>query len=138
MYKALVETTLDLPRKKVFDALVDFGGLEKVLPETIRSLELTGNGIGAERTIQLTEGGTVVERLDVAHDDSIFGYTMIFNDALPINNYCAVVILEDTGSGTIARWGSNWDVAEGSTDGEVKQLLEGLYTTLLDRMHLLV
>ena len=109
-----------------------------MLPERIRSLELTGNGIGAERTIQLTEGGTIVERLDVAQDDSIFGYTMIFNDALPINNYCAVVILEDTGSGTIARWGSNWDVAEGSIDGEVKQLLEGLYTTLLDRMHLLV
>lgn len=138
MYKALVETTLAIPRKKVFEALVAFGGLEKVLPDTIRSVEVTGNGIGAERTIRLKDGGTVVERLDVAHDDTIFGYTIIFNDALPIKNYCAVVILKDTGSGTIVRWGSNWDAADGSTDVEVKKLLEGLYSALLDRMHLLV
>ena len=109
-----------------------------MLPERIRSLELTGNGIRAERTIRLKEGGTVVERLDVAHDDNIFGHTIIFNDALPIKNYCTVVILEDTGSDTIVRWGSNWDAADGSTNGEVKELLEGLYTTLLDHMHLLV
>ena len=31
MYKVLVERTLDMPRKKAFDALVNFGGLDKLL-----------------------------------------------------------------------------------------------------------
>lgn len=138
MYKVLVEKNLDIPRKNVFDALVSFGGLEKVLPDTIESLKLTGSGIGAERTIKLKEGGTVTERLDVAHDNKIFGYTITFNDALPIKNYCAVVTLEDSGSGTFVRWGSNWDAEEGSTDAEVIEMLEGLYSTLLEGMHKIV
>jgi hypothetical protein len=138
MYKVLVEKSLDIPRKQVFDALVNFGGLEKVLPDTIESLKLEGSGIGAERTIKMKDGGTVVERLDVAHEEKIFGYTITFNDALPIKNYCAVVTLEDSGNGTIARWGSNWDAGEGATDAEVVEMLEGLYGTLLDGMHLIV
>tara|TARA_Y100000590_G_scaffold69161_2_gene75443 strand:+ start:1760 stop:2176 length:417 start_codon:yes stop_codon:yes gene_type:complete len=138
MYKVLVEKSLDIPRKQVFDALVNFGGLEKVLPDTIESLKLEGGGIGAERTIKMKDGGTVIERLDVAHEEKIFGYTITFNDALPIKNYCAVVTLEDSGNGTIARWGSNWDAGEGATDAEVVEMLEGLYGTLLDGMHLIV
>ena len=138
MYKVLVEKSLDIPRKQVFDALVNFGGLEKVLPDTIESLKLEGSGIGAERTIKMKDGGTVIERLDVAHEEKIFGYTITFTDALPIKNYCAVVTLEDSGNGTIARWGSNWDAGEGATDAEVVEMLEGLYGTLLDGMHLIV
>ena len=65
MYKVLVERTLDMPRRKVFDALMQFGGLEKLLPDMIASLEVTGSGIGALRTVKLKQGGTVIERLDV-------------------------------------------------------------------------
>ncbi len=131
MYKVLVEKTVDLPRKKVFDILVDFGGLEKLLPDLIASLEVTGSGIGASRDIKMNDGGRVVERLDVAHNDNIFGYSITFNDALPFKNYCAVVTLEDAGDKTLARWGSNWE-ADGATDEEIVPLLEGLYGTLLD------
>jgi hypothetical protein len=136
MYKVLVEKKLDLPRKKVFDALVMFGGLEKQLSDTIASCEVTGSGIGAVRDLKMKDGGNLVERLDVAHDDNVFGYSITFNNALPFENYVAVVTLEDAGNSTIARWGSNWD-AKGATDAEVVESLTGLYNTLLDRIHLI-
>ena len=134
MYKALVEKTVDLPRKKLFDALMNFGGLETLMADMVASCEVTGSGIGASRDIKMKDGGRIVERLDVAYDDTVFGYSITYNDAMPFENYCAVVTLEDSGDKTIARWGSNWN-AKGATDGEVKESLEGLYTTLLDSMH---
>jgi hypothetical protein len=134
MYKALVEKTVDLPRKKLFDALMNFGGLETLMADMVASCEVTGSGIGASRDIKMKDGGRIVERLDVAYDDTVFGYSITYNDAMPFVNYCAVVTLEDSGDKTIARWGSNWN-AKGATDGEVKESIEGLYTTLLDSMH---
>ena len=137
MYQVLVEKTLDIPRKKVFDALVDFGGLDKILPDMIAALEVTGSGIGASRNVKLKDGGTVVERLDVAHNECIFAYTITFNDALPIKNYCAVVTLEDDGDKTIARWGSNWE-ADGASADEVTSMLTDLYGALLDGLHKII
>lgn len=137
MYQVLVERTLDIPRKKIFDALVDFGGLDKILPDMISSLEVTGSGIGALRTVKLKDGGTVIERLDVAHNDCVFAYTITFNDALPIKNYCAVVTLEDAGGKTLARWGSNWE-PDGASAEEVSPMLSDLYGALLDGIHKII
>ncbi|MFT4582353.1 MAG: hypothetical protein ACI915_005264 [Gammaproteobacteria bacterium] len=134
MYQVLVERTLDMPRKKVFDILVDFGGLDKLLPEMIGSFEVTGKGIGAVRTVVMKDGGKVIERLDVAHDNTVFAYTITYNDVMPFENYCAVVTLADDGNKTIARWGSNWD-AKGIPDAEVVTMLNELYGTLLDGLH---
>lgn len=134
MYKVLVERTLDMPRRKVFDALMQFGGLEKLLPDMIASLEVTGSGIGALRTVKLKQGGTVIERLDVGYDERVFGYTITFNDAMPFENYCAVVTLEDAGNKTVARWGSNWD-AKGASEDDIKPMLTELYGALLDGLH---
>lgn len=134
MYKVSVEKTLDMPRKKVFDILVQFGGLEKLLPDMIGSLELVGSGIGALRKVKLKAGGTVIERLDAAFDERLFAYTITFNDALPFENYCAVVTLEDAGNKTRACWSSNWD-AKGASDDEIKPMLSGLYGALLDGLH---
>ena len=131
MYKVLVEKVLDMPRKKVFDILVQFGGLEKILPDMIESLELTGSGLGALRTVKIKGGGTVIERLDAAFDQRLFAYTITFNDIMPFENYCAVVTLEDAGDKTLARWGSNWD-AKGSSEEEIKGMLTTLYGNLLD------
>ena len=134
MYKVLVEKTLDLPRSKVFDILVQFGGLDKVLPDMIESLELIGSGIGALRNVVLKGGGRVTERLDVAYDTRVFAYSITFNDALPLENYCAVVTLEDDGAKTVARWGSNWN-AKGISDEQAKAMLTDLYSNLLNGLH---
>ena len=59
MYKALVEKTVDLPRKKLFDALMNFGGLETLMADMVASCEVTGSGIGASRDIKMKDGGRV-------------------------------------------------------------------------------
>lgn len=133
-YDALVERKLSLPRSEIFAMLTDFGGIGQLLPDTVASCECVGEGVGALRTIALAEGGTVVERMDVAHDDTVFAYSIISNDALPIENYCAVVTLEDVPGGTAVRYGSNWNPTGDAEDEEVRGLLEGLYGAILDAM----
>jgi len=132
-YDALVEKEIAVPRAKVFAALVDFGGVKKLLPDAVASCESIGHGVGAERTIVLADGGRVVERLEVMHDDTVFAYSITENNALPVTNYCAVVTLTDTAKGTQVSWGSNWK-AQGATDDEVRGALEGLYTALIDSL----
>ena len=44
-YSVLVERTLAAPRAKVFAALMDFGGINKLLPDAIESCTLEGQGI---------------------------------------------------------------------------------------------
>ncbi|HMM77252.1 MAG TPA: SRPBCC family protein [Gammaproteobacteria bacterium] len=134
MYKVSVERTLDMPRKQVFGILTQFGGLEKILPDMIDALELVGSGLGALRKIKVTAGGTVIERLDAAYDERLFAYTITYNDALPFENYCAVVTLEDAGGKTRACWSSNWD-AKGASEEEIKTMLTGLYGTLLEGLY---
>ena len=131
-YDALVERNMAMPRAKIFAALMDFGGVAKILPETIASCDLIGSGVGAVRAIKLVAGGGVSERLEVAHDDSVFAYSIIANDALPVEHYFACVTLTDNGKGgTNVAWGSNW-TPKGAPEGEIRGMLEGLYGALLD------
>jgi len=134
MYKVLVERTLPMPRRQVFDLLVQFGGLEKILPDMIERIDLTGSGIGALRSVKLKNGGTVVERLEIAHDERVFAYSITYNDAMPFKDYCAVVTLAHEGGGTRAAWGSNWN-PDGASEEEIKTMLNGLYATLLEGLH---
>lgn len=133
MYKVLVEKTIPVPRKAIFDALAGFGGVEKVVPDLIKSCELHGSGIGAQRNLTLQDGGTLTERCDGAYGDSVFIYSIVANTALPVENYVSVVTLADdgNGNGTKISWGSNWD-AKGASEDEVKGALTGLYNALID------
>jgi hypothetical protein len=131
-YDALVERNVKVPRSAVFAAVTDFGGVKKLLPDAVTSCDCVGEGIGALRTIVLADGGRVVERLDVLHDGAVFGYSIIENNALPVENYSAFVTLSDTSDGgTNIAWGSNWNPA-GAPEDEVRSALEGLYNALID------
>ncbi len=132
-YDALVERKLDVPRSKVFAAFYDFGGIDKLLPDAFSSCDCIGEGVGALRTLKMADGsGTIVERMEIAHEESIFGYTITANDALPLENYCATVILSATGDGgTNVSYGSNWD-PKGIEEDELRTILEDLYGAILD------
>ncbi|MEX2482234.1 MAG: SRPBCC family protein [Gammaproteobacteria bacterium] len=131
-YDALVEKEIPVPRAKVFANLMDFGGVKKLLPDAVTSCDCIGEGVGAERTIVLGDGGRIVERLEVAHDDALFAYSILENNALPVTNYFAAVTLSDTAKGTHVSWGSNWKPQGEASDDEVREALEGLYTALID------
>ena len=131
-YDALVERNIAKPRAEVFAALCDFGGVKKILPDAIKSCELAGEGVGSVRTIVLADGGKVTERLEVAHEQSVFVYSILENNALPLEHYCAVVILSDTANGgTSISYGSNW-TPKGASEDELRSMLEGLYNAIVD------
>lgn len=134
-YSVLVERTIAKPRAKVFEALMDFGGIGKLLPDAIESCTLEGNGIGSCRHIVLKgQPGKVVERLEAAYDGHLFSYSIVAECPLPLDNYHAVVTLEDApNGGCYVAWGSNW-VAKGAPEADVKGMLSGLYNAIIDAM----
>ena len=132
-YDALVERNIAVPRGKVFAAFYDFGGLTRLVPDAVSSCECIGEGVGSQRSISLADGGTVVERMDVAHDEKVFAYSILENDAIPVDNYCAVITLEDTADGgTNISYGSNWLPRDPEQEDELQELFAGLYNALID------
>ncbi len=131
-YSVLVERTIPVPRAKVFAALMDFGGLDKLLPDAIENITLEGAGIGALRHITLKgKPGKIVERLEAAYDGRLFSYSIVDESPLPLDRYHAVVRLEDApDGGTYVAYGSNW-VPQGASEAEVKALLTDLYGAII-------
>ena len=102
----------------------------------ISSITCEGEGVGAVRDIQLSAEapwpGQVVERLDVAYDERVFAYSIVGTPSLPLEDYVAVVELEDTADGGCrARWGSNWVITGDISEAEMAEALAGLYDTIL-------
>lgn len=132
-YSVLVERTIPVSRAKVFATLMDFGGIDKLLPDMIESIRLEGSGIGALRHIKIKDTpGTVVERLDGAYDGHVFSYSIVAENPLPFDRYHAHVRCEDAqNGGCYIAYGSNW-VPRGASFDEVKTMVNGLYNTIID------
>lgn len=136
-YQAMYEADLKSSRQTVFAALMDFGGIGKLLPEgAILSAECAGSGIGAVRTLQLGEPsgfpGEVAERLDVAYEEKVFAYSIVGVPSLPLDNYVAVVELSDNADGGChVKWGSNWTITGDISEQEMAPTLAGLYEAIL-------
>lgn len=136
-YNACYETDVKSSRQKVFAALMDFGGIDKLLPAgAVTSISCEGKGVGAIRTIQLGEPsgypGEVVERLDLAYDEKLFAYSILGTPSLPIDEYVAVVELSDNADGGChVKWCSNWVPTNGMSEADMRPVLEGLYGTLI-------
>lgn len=136
-YKASYEADVKSSRQKVFATLMDFGGIDKLLPsDAVISIACEGQGVGAVRTIQLSEAagfpGQVIERLDAAYDERLFAYSIMGVPSLPVDEYVAVVELSDTADGGChVKWSSNWVTTGGMTEAEMAATLAGLYETLV-------
>jgi hypothetical protein len=132
-YAALLERTVPLARARVYARLVDFGGVQKLVPDEVDSVETRGSGIGSVRLVRLKGAeGALHERLEAAIENKLISYSLIEEAALPIARYHAVVELDDApGGGCTVRWGSNW-IAKGAPEADVRAMLVGLYGRLID------
>ena len=80
----VVEEIIAATADQVFAVIGDFAGLEK--NEMIKDFTVTGSGVGAVRSITLTNGGVIEERLE-KHDAKArtFTYAIINKQtALPV------------------------------------------------------
>ena len=131
-YTVSVEGEVELTRQFVFEALNDFCGIKKLLPDMIETVNCSGTGVGMMRHINLQGGGKVIERLEISRASDLFGYSIIENDALPLTDYFAFVSLESSNTDeTKIRYQSNFK-ATGENTQEMTVMITQLYNSIID------
>jgi len=115
----------------VWTTVRDFGAIAQYVPP-ITSAELSGTGVGAERTLTLADGAQVVERLDSVDDDTrTLRYTIV-ESPLPIADYEGTLSVTAVDDSTCkVTWSSSFAVQEGPED-EVAETFVDLYTAGLN------
>lgn len=95
---------ISAPAEEVWSAVRDFDAIEKYVPP-VTSAELTGEGVGARRTLTLEDSAEVVERLDVLEEETKSLRYSIVEAPLPIENYEGLLSVRSTAEKACgARW----------------------------------
>ena len=120
------------PKTYLWKRLSDFKNVGTLLPPPIiDKVECDSNKIGSLRYLTLGNKqkypGKIIERLDAKYDESVFVYSIIDKSCLPVRNYIANIIFNETsGQKTEAKISSNW-IDESTSPTEMKQMFESLY-----------
>lgn len=133
MAKVKVTMNLSVPADEAWKKLREFAGIIKWHPD-LASLQLTGSGVGAVRTLTNKEGARQVERLESLNDeDRTLSYTVI-QTTLPMEGCVAQLAVRDQGFGkSEVEWTSTFG-AKGAAESEVTALLEKSYRRALARL----
>ncbi len=131
---ASVEEHIEIPASAdtVWETVRDFGAIDDYVPP-ITHAELSGEGIGARRTLSLADGGQVVEQLDARDDESrTLGYSIV-DAPLPVANYEGTMSVEPISDAACrVTWASEFDVAADAPEAEVTSTFAELYAAGLD------
>lgn len=115
----------------VWATVRDFGAIAQYVPP-ITGAELSGTGVGAERTLTLADGAQVVERLESVDDDTrMLRYTIV-ESPLPVADYegsLSVTAVDD--STCQVTWASSFAV-HGAPEDELVNTFADLYTAGLN------
>ena len=129
---AKLHRVVNTPKTYLWKRLSDFKNVGTLLPPPIiDKVECDSNKIGSLRYLTLGNKqkypGKIIERLDAKYDESVFVYSIIDKSCLPVRNYIANIIFNETsGQKTEAKISSNW-IDESTSPTEMKQMFEGLY-----------
>lgn len=129
---AKLHRVVNTPKTYLWKRLSDFKNVGTLLPPPIiDKVECDSNKIGSLRYLTLGKKqkypGKIIERLDAKYDESVFVYSIIDKSCLPVRNYIANIIFNETsGQKTEAKISSNW-IDESTSPTEMKQMFEGLY-----------
>jgi hypothetical protein len=107
--KAAIE--IDAPAAAVWAVIGDFNGLPK-FARGITESEVTGDGVGAVRTITTVDGRVIKERLEKYDPAAMALCYSIVEPPMPFNHYRATIIVRPTGpSACEVQWGSTFEPA---------------------------
>ena len=129
---AKLHRVVNTPKTYLWKRLSDFKNVGTLLPPPIiDKVECDSNKIGSLRYLTLGKKqkypGKIIERLDAKYDESVFVYSIIDKSCLPVRNYIANIIFNETsGQKTEAKISSNW-IDESTSPTEMKQMFESLY-----------
>ncbi|MGE0484507.1 MAG: SRPBCC family protein [Gammaproteobacteria bacterium] len=126
MSTASVTETVAAPAAEVWRVMSNFAGVEP--NEMIAGCSTEGEGVGAVRTITLTAGGEIVERLESLDAATMsFSYAIINDSPLPVADYLSTVRIRDDGKGGASVTWSSTFTARGAPEADVVKLVEGVY-----------
>jgi len=130
MAKVSMSTNLNVSADQVWKMIGGFNALPDWHPAVEKS-ELTQEG--QTRTLSLTGGGTIVEKLEKV-DDSARTYTYsIVDSPLPVANYTATIKVSGEGDNSTIEWSSDFE-AKGASQDEAMQAIQGVYQAGFDNL----
>lgn len=106
---------------KVWDVIGKFGGMWHPL---IASVQLTGEGVGQLRTLELIDGKQIIERLEfMDHSKRLYRYTNV--SGMGVVDYTGTLDVKPKGSGSSVEWRVQY-LANGQPDFAVKTIVSTL------------
>ena len=111
---AKLHRVVNTPKTYLWERLSDLKNVGRHNPPPIiDKVECDSNKIGSLRYLTLGNKqkypGKIIERLDAKYDESVFVYSIIDKSCLPVRNYIANIIFNETsGQKTEAKISSNW------------------------------
>jgi hypothetical protein len=116
------------PAAKVWALMRGFGDLMQWM-QGLESCQLAGSGVGAVRTVTLSGGLRLQERLE-AFDDAgrSFSYAIVGNSPLPMRDYLSKVKIRETGpTACEVAWEGRFEPNAGS-EAAMQKAVRGIYT----------
>lgn len=127
MANVSLSVDLNAPADNVWEVVGDFNGLTKFISAIVDS-STEGAGVGAVRTLTLDNDDKIVERLDSLDDQTRKLSYSIITSPLPLDDYLAVMDVQDLGdSQSRLVWSSTFE-PKGVSETEAVELLEGIYS----------
>jgi hypothetical protein len=128
MSKALVTDEIEASADTVWELVRDFGGIMKWSAGAVQAVSVEGEGIGAIRTLTVTGGVSLQEKLE-ARDEAqrSFSYSFAGKVLLPVDRYYATLTVVPIDEGRCrVEWGSTFE-PNGATEEQAIAMLEGIY-----------
>lgn len=108
MASAKAALEINAPATTVWAVIGDFNGLPK-FARGITDSEVTGDGIGAVRTIKTVDGRVIKERLEKYDPAAMALCYSIVEPPMPFENYRATIVVRPTGDSSCeVQWGSTF------------------------------
>jgi hypothetical protein len=127
--------TIAASAPRVWDVIGDFNALPKWHPAFARSEE-ERQGDHTIRRLVLTNGATLVERLEEKNDaERYYSYT-ILEGPVPVRNYRSTIHVRpaaDAASSTI-EWYGTFEAADGVPETDAERLIRDIYRAGLDNL----
>lgn len=117
---------------KIWPLLADFRTLSTLVPD-VDSCDLTGEGVGSSRQLHFKDGKTVEELVIVNHPELFrMSYSMRDPNPFPWKHYFCSQQLQSLGAGRTHFLYTGYCHAEGGTEAEIRESLEGFYHAVFD------
>lgn len=133
--EVLVTESFSVSADEIWNLLRDFGGILKWNPDSLESVTVEGEGLGAIRTIGIPGGVSLQEKLEAFDDPGrSFSYSFTGKLLLPLENYLAsMTVIPVDDSNCEVRWESTFGPGPLSEE-QAEATVVGIYQAGFDAL----